>query len=225
MCYPKFTINHIGRNLYNVSRDSNISILPIPSSFEMNNYYPLGDHPELWSTFVVSSDKKYIIANINDPNIKSYTDASCNDKQAGTNGRDILPSDLQIILDDVWSNTFTGRFMQFYMVWNGTLFFVMSYPFYNRSRKLMGGILLMRAFETLPAKTFTSLDGYMIPTRHSNEIIRRSSSKKSQRQSIETPTQPHHEVIPSPEIQQHMPSADDFLPNARALSQPSFCTT
>ena len=68
---------------------------------------------------------------------------------------------------------FERKATQFYMVWNSKLYFVNTYPFFNGKNKVIGAILFMRGFETMPETKFeTTLDGYLMPVRHSDEFKR-----------------------------------------------------
>lgn len=211
----------IDRRIYSVSREHKISILPVLPNLDIDSYYPLTDHPELWNVFVVASDRSYVTTNINDAHLKSPTI---------TNTNSILPTELQTLFDSIWTKTLSGRSLQFYMVWNGKLFFASTCPFYNGKRKITGAIMFLRSFESMPETRFTSLDGYIIPLRQSKEIFRGSSRKSFQvRQSMDSPSglkqhmsPPPPITIPEPEIQVQRPSVQDFIPNARALSQPAF---
>jgi hypothetical protein len=155
-------------DIYNVSREYKISILPIFPYFEIDNLYPLTDHVELWNIFIVGNDKTYILANINDPHIKIPNAKNLANKQ----GESMIPTELHILFDSIWNKTLSGTKLQFYMVWSGKLYFINTYPFRNGKDKIIGAIMFMRAFDTMPETRFTSLDGYLIPIRHSKEIER-----------------------------------------------------
>jgi len=168
----------LDKNIYKVTREFKVSILPITPNFDIDNLYPLTDHVELWNIFIVGNDKTYILANVNDPHIKIPLAHNL----ANNQGNHLLPNELVMVFDSIWTRTLTGRQLQFYMVWNGKLYFINTYPFFNGKQKVIGAILFMRAFETMPETKFiTSLDGYLIPVRHSaeygNEIKRTTHSK------------------------------------------------
>jgi hypothetical protein len=156
----------IDRQIYNVSREYKISILPIYPNFEIDNLYPLTDHVELWNIFIIGNDKTYILANVNDPHIQipKSQDLSNNHSE------DVIPTELHAVFDAIWTKTLLGRKLQFYMVWNGKLYFINTYPFLNGKNKVIGGIMFMRAFDTMPEVGFTSLEGYLIPRRRSQDI-------------------------------------------------------
>ena len=153
------------KEIFKVSREYKISILPITQNFDIDNLYPLTDHVELWNIFIVGNDKTYILANVRDLHINIPNhDALPNHK-----GSNILPDELSKLFDTVWDKTLTGRQLQFYMVWNGKLYFINTYPFFNGARKVIGAILFMRAFETMPELRFATTDGNLIPMRPSEE--------------------------------------------------------
>ena len=153
----------LDRNIYQVSREYKISILPIIPNFDIDNLYPLTDHVELWNIFIVGNDKTYILASINDPHICLPQAKDV----ANHKGNNILPDELVVVFDSVWSKTLSGKQLQFYMVWNGKLYFINTYPFFNGQGKVIGAILFMRAFETMPETRFETLDGYIVPLKRS----------------------------------------------------------
>lgn len=155
----------LDKKIYNVSREYKISILPITPNFDIDNLYPLTDHVELWNTFVVGNDKTYILASVNDPHIVIPRV----DDLPNNRGKNMLPDELYIMFDTLWTKTLQGKQLQFYMVWNSKLYFMNTYPFFNGKGKVIGAILFMRAFETMPETRFTTLEGYLVPVRHSTE--------------------------------------------------------
>jgi hypothetical protein len=162
----------LDRNIYNVSREYKVSILPITPDFDIDNLYPLTDHVELWNIFIVGNDKTYILANINDPHIRIPQA----DQLPNNQGQNFLPNELVMVFDSIWTKTLIGKQLQFYMVWNSKLYFVNTYPFFNGKGKVIGAILFMRGFETMPETKFTtSLDGYLIPQRPSGEVEKKTT--------------------------------------------------
>jgi len=153
----------LDRNIYNVTREYKISILPIIPDFEIDNLYPLTDHVELWNIFIVGNDKTYILANVNDPHI-TVPNAEALPNHSGEN---ILPHELSVVFDSLWTQTLGGKQLQFYMVWNGKLYFINTYPFFNGQKKVIGAILFMRAFESMPDLRFTTSNGYIVPVKRS----------------------------------------------------------
>lgn len=158
----------LDRKIYHVSREYKISILPITPNFDIDNLYPLTDHVELWNIFIVGNDKTYILANVNDPHI--YIPKA--DQLPNRQGQTLLPEELIIVLDTIWTKTLQGKQLQFYMVWNSKLYFINTYPFFNGKGKVIGAILFMRAFETMPETRFTALEGNMVPVKTSLDIKR-----------------------------------------------------
>ena len=138
--------NDIDRNIYKISREYKISILPITPNFDIDNLYLLTDHVELWNIFVIGNDKTYILANVNDPHIKLPEAENLPNKK----GQMILPSELIMVFDSIWTKTLLGKQLQFYMVWNTKLYFVNTYPFFNGKNVVIGAILFMRGFNNIP---------------------------------------------------------------------------
>lgn len=169
--------DELDRKIYHVSREYKISILPITPNFDIDNLYPLTDHVELWNIFIVGNDKTYILANVNDPHI--YIPKA--DQLPNRQGQTLLPEELIIVLDTIWTKTLQGKQLQFYMVWNSKLYFINTYPFFNGKGKVIGAILFMRAFETMPETRFTTLEGYLVPIRNSGEN-RRDNPRTSHEQ-------------------------------------------
>ena len=155
----------LDKRIYHVSREYKISILPITPNFDIDNLYPLTDHVELWNTFVVGNDKTYILASVNDPHITIPRLGDLPNNQ----GKNTLPQELFVVFDTLWTKTLQGKQLQFYMVWNSKLYFMNTYPFFNGKGKVIGAILFMRAFETMPETRFTTLEGYLVPVRHSSD--------------------------------------------------------
>lgn len=168
----------LDKNIYKVTRKYKISILPITPNFDIDNLYPLTDHVELWNIFIVGNDKTYILANVNDPYITLPQATRLPNKQ----GQDILPNELVIVFDSIWTKTLMGKQLQFYMVWNGKLYFINTYPFFNGKRKVIGAILFMRGFDKMPETKFTtSLDGSLMPVRFSDDKQRQDPAMVSKK--------------------------------------------
>lgn len=166
------TSRDLDKEIYKVSREFKISILPITQQFDIDNLYPLTDHVELWNIFIIGNDKTYILANVRDLHINIPNhDALINHK-----AHNILPDELSKMFDAVWDKTLSGKQLQFYMVWNGKLYFINTYPFFNGARKVIGAILFMRAFETMPELRFTTADGNLVPMRPSTEYTQAPTS-------------------------------------------------
>lgn len=164
-CKSKKDSDDIDRKIYNISHEYKICILPISPDFDIDNLYPLTDHVELWNIFVIGNDKTYILANVKDPFINLPESETLYNKT----GSNILPKELNAFFDGIWTKTLTGKQLQFYIVWNARLYFVNTYPFFNGRGKVIGAIMFMRAFETMPETRFTNLEGYLVPVRRSKE--------------------------------------------------------
>lgn len=161
----KHSEDGLDRNIYNVSKEYKISILPIIPDFDIDNLYPITDQVHKWSILIVGNDKTYILASIKDPHITIPESVDL----PNHTGNNILPDELTCFFDSVWTTTLTGKQLQFYMVWNGKLYFVNTYPFFNGKKKVIGAILFMRAFETMPPSRFSTLEGYIVPQKRSND--------------------------------------------------------
>jgi hypothetical protein len=169
----------LDKNIYKVTREYKISILPITADFDIENLYPLTDHVELWNIFIVGNDKTYILANVNDPHILIPNINTLPNKQA----QNILPDELIAVFNSIWSKTLTGKQLQFYMVWNSKLYFVNTYPFFNGKSAVIGAIMFMRAFEkTIEPKFVTTLDGTSVPSRVSEDTEREIRLQQEQRE-------------------------------------------
>ena len=156
----------LDKRIYDVTREYKVSILPITPNFDIDNLYPLTDHVELWNIFIIGNDKTYILANIKDPHIIIPNHKDLTNHQA----KNILPMELEKVLDCIWDRTLKGNKLQFYMVWNGKLYFINTYPFHNGKNKVIGAVMFMRAFETMPEAKFTeTADGMLKPVRFSEE--------------------------------------------------------
>lgn len=164
---PKVKEDDLDKKIYHVTREYKVSILPITPDFDIDNLYPLTDHVELWNIFIVGNDKTYILANIKDPHMVIPNSDQLENHQA----KNILPDELEKILDAIWDQTLRGVKLQFYMVWNGKLYFVNTYPFRNGKGHIIGAIMFMRAFETMPdvRMTTSTHDGKLLPMRFSDD--------------------------------------------------------
>lgn len=132
--------------LYTVTREYKISLLATSHNYEIENLYPTTNQVELWNIFIVGSDKTYILANVNDPSIILPEAEQLKNKT----GLNILPEGLNAFMNTIWDKTLSDKQLQFYMTWNGKLFFVNTYPFYNGRSKVIGAIMFMRAYERMP---------------------------------------------------------------------------
>lgn len=164
------TDKDLEKKIFDVSKEYNISILPIQNNVEIDNLYPPTDHVELWNTFIIGSDKTYILANVNDEHIKIPNLKNLPNKK----GLNLLPDELSDVFDKIWDKTLTNTKLQFYMTWNGKLYFINTYPFLNGKQKVIGATLFMRAFEKMPEAHFENgnlvLENSPKPRRQSVEI-------------------------------------------------------
>jgi hypothetical protein len=134
----------LNQQLYNVSKKYKISILPIVSGFNLDNLYPLTDQVQFWNIFIVGRDKTYILAsckNIKIPNTEQLLNKTADG---------ILPDELREFFDPIWDKTLKGSQLQFYIVFNSSTYFVNTYPFYNDRKRVIGAIMFLRLFETMP---------------------------------------------------------------------------
>lgn len=136
----------IDKHLYEVSKKYKIGVLPIQENYDIDNLYPITDQVELWTILVVGNDKTYIHVSNPDPfrNIPNLDGAVLNKKAEG-----VLPPEFRGFLDPIWDKTLGGQQLQFYIVFDGRIFFVNTYPFYNGKEKVIGAILFMRRFDTI----------------------------------------------------------------------------
>lgn len=175
------------KQIYHVSKHHKISVLPITPTFDIENLYPLTDRVELWNIFVIGNDKTYIMTQVKDPNmILPEAEHLLNRKANG-----ILPEDLATFFDTIWDRTLLGRQLQFYIVWNGRLYFINTYPFFNGKRRVIGAILFMRAFESMPESSLPIMESLVDMKKRSTEENRANVALQS---SLYKPTSSPHNV-------------------------------
>lgn len=140
--------DELDKNIINICKEYHITILPITSNVDVDidNLYPVTDHVELWNIFIIGNDKTYILAKVNDKHINIPNI----DKLLNRKAENLLPDELRKIFDKIWDKTLSGKQLQFYMVWNNKLYFINTYPFFNGKGKIIGAILFMRTFESVP---------------------------------------------------------------------------
>jgi hypothetical protein len=141
--------------MYKIGDHYRVSILPVDSKFEITNLVPLTNHVELWNVFVIGSDKTYVLAQVNDP----YTRLPLAGHLPNRTGATGLPSEVAILFDVIWTKTLGGKQLQFFMSWNGRLYLVNTYPFYNGRSVTIGAVMFMRAFAGDPASQADDLFG------------------------------------------------------------------
>lgn len=132
-------------SLYRVSKQYKISILPISNIYELDNLYPITDRVKEWNTFIVGNDKTYILSNIGDNRVYIPKDNDMVDTKGAS-----MPEELFLFLDNVWTHTLKGKQLQFYMILNGQIYLINTYCLNNANNKVIGAIMFMRNFETLP---------------------------------------------------------------------------
>lgn len=160
------------KNIYNVTPEYKVSILPIQAHFDIENLYPTTDQVHIWNIFVVGSDKTYIVANINDEHVSIPNAGNLPNNQ----GPRMLPNELVMVFDNIWTKTLAGSKLQFYMVWNGKLYLINTYPLSNNKNKVIGAILFMRGFDTVPESK--PYENHSIPIKSPSEE-RRSDFRSS----------------------------------------------
>ena len=142
-------VDAMDRNIYAASHKHNINVLPVLPNFDIQNLYPITDCVEQWNILVVGSDKTYILASLKDPFIR-LDPPNAEAQLPNHQGHDVMPAELNAFFDPVWDKTLLGRQLQFYILWNERLYFINTYPFFNSGHRVIGAILFMRAFHTLP---------------------------------------------------------------------------
>jgi hypothetical protein len=112
--------------------------------YELDNLYPLTDQVHMWNIFVVGNDKTYILANVCDPEVSITNSEYLLNRKA----ENILPVKLQEVFNKIWDRTLSGSQLQFYLSFNGRMYFVNTYPILNNNKKVIGAIMFMRKFES-----------------------------------------------------------------------------
>jgi len=146
LCFHGSKKDKLDKKLYDVTHKCKLSILPITTKYDIENLYPITDHVEHWNIFIVGNDKTYILASVNDPHIHIPNYEQLPNKQ----GKNIIPDELTKVFDSVWDSTLQGNQLQFYLVWDSKLYFMNTYPFLNDKKKVIGAIMFMRAFMSIP---------------------------------------------------------------------------
>ena len=144
-------IESVMENLFRVSEKYKISILPISSEYVLENLYPITDRVSEWNTFIIGNDKTYILSNIGDNEYLNFTEENCD--IVDTRGNK-LPLEIFEFFDKVWTHTLDGKNLQFYMVVKGVLYFINTYSLKNTNSKIIGAIMFMRNFDTLPKNEY-----------------------------------------------------------------------
>lgn len=131
--------------MFTSSSQNNIVILPVRSSFELENLYPKHNHVDKWSTFIVGKDKTYIMAQSDDFSLNNLV----NHKGTG-----ILPNTVEQFLDPIWDRTLEGNQVQLFMLYDSKTYLLNSYTIKNNIEQIIGAILFMRLVDSLPNTMF-----------------------------------------------------------------------
>jgi hypothetical protein len=115
-------------------------VLPVRSSFELDNLYPKHNHVDQWSSFVIGLDKTYILANTNNLNFNGLV----NHKGTG-----ILPTSIEQFLDPIWDRTLAGNQVQLFIVFDKQTYLLNSYSLKNNFDQVIGACLFMRLVDSL----------------------------------------------------------------------------
>ncbi len=170
-CTPKTKDNNkknLNKLIFSSSKKFKISILPISPDYDIENLSPTSSTAHLWNIFIVGNDKTYILASVKD----NFNEIPNSEQLINKKGVNILQEDLHEFFETIWDETLKNKQLQFYMVWSGKLYFVNTYPLFNGKKKIIGGILFMRLFETMPIINYSidNSNGILInPVRFSHE--------------------------------------------------------
>jgi hypothetical protein len=132
--------------LYNASKAYNLSVLPISPNYNFDNLFPITNHVEFWSTFIIGSDKSYILCNVGDSYIKFENKDIVNTKGAK------IPKDLFEFLNNVWDISLGGKNLQFFIVLDSHLYIFNSYCLKNEQGIIIGCTGFMRNFESIKVR-------------------------------------------------------------------------
>jgi hypothetical protein len=139
-------VNSADTHIVNVATKHNITILPVYGK-EMSggdsNLYPVSNHVDTWNTFVVGSDKTYILANVNNP----LTHVPNHEYLQNHKGDNILPPEMHQFFDAVWDKTLLNNTMHLFVAWNEQLFRVNSFPLVSELGVVVGAVMFMKTFD------------------------------------------------------------------------------
>lgn len=170
-CTPKTkddSQKNLNKLIFSSSKKFNISILPISPNYNIENLSPTSATAHLWNIFIIGNDKTYILASVKD----NFNEIPNSQQLINKKGVNILQEDLYEFFETIWDETLKNKQLQFYMVWCGKLYFINTYPLFNGVKKIIGAILFMRLFETMPITNYTidTNNGILInPVRFSHE--------------------------------------------------------
>jgi hypothetical protein len=165
--------------MFTSSSQNNVVILPVRSSFELENLYPKHNHVDKWSTFIVGKDKTYIMAQSND----FLTNNLVNHKGTG-----ILPNAVEQFLDPIWDRTLEGNQVQLFMLYDNKTYLLNSYTIKNNIEQIIGAILFMRRVDSLPNTIFHTTSPLAQITKVPNKNDSNNHAVKNKRLSIEHKT-------------------------------------
>lgn len=139
-------IGHDDNNIHNVATKHNITILPVYGKDMYggdSNLYPVTNHVETWNTFVVGSDKTYILAHVSNP----LTHVPNHEHLQNRKGDNILPPEMHQFFDAVWDKTLKNNTMHLFVAWNEQLFRVNSFPLVSELGVVVGAVMFMKSFD------------------------------------------------------------------------------
>lgn len=151
-CNVSVKKNRDVNRLYKVSKQLKISVLPISESYQLEDLYPIHNNVNTWNYFVVGKNKDYICAYVGNKKCllsESHLGLDTS-KLINTKGINYLPDELWKFFDSTWDITLKGKSLCFYIVMNGKLYLINTFPLRNNNNDICGGSLFMRDFESIP---------------------------------------------------------------------------
>lgn len=127
-----------------------MTILPVPASFCIDNLYPPTNHVHRWNILIIGKDKTFVHASICDLDLPDQTKFPNN--RCGT----VLSRELQEFFDPIFDQTLANHQLQFYMAWQSKIFLVNTYPILNQRTEVIGGVLFIRDNSLLPRMTLAN---------------------------------------------------------------------
>lgn len=146
-CLFKPLIPNNVRDVMKQGKKYQITILPISTNYKLENLYPITDAVEKWNTFIVGNDMTYILTKVYDD---IFREELTNELLLNKKSNNLIAEDLHLFLFSVWKETLKGNNLQFFMVYKSKLFFCNSYNFKNQSGYIIGAILFIRLFDSMP---------------------------------------------------------------------------
>ncbi len=136
--------------LFKVSKELKLSILPIDKKYELEDLYPLGNHVSQWNVFIIGKNKNYVLSSIGDEKCLMSQLKIKSRELVDTTGSKVLPPEIFKLFNEMWELTLSGKQLQYYIVANTQLYLVNTYVSKNNNNKIIGASLFMRAFEQIP---------------------------------------------------------------------------